>query len=139
MQWLRRNAVGLFGLALAVVAVAGGAEAYRTGVRRDEQARAIPRRLEGGEADLAEQHRKSVAALRDYADVTRTVAYNFAGLAVAAGALHSIRSRPSLWLTWVMVVLAVGAVALALESRAEPGDAADRGRTEAFRLSATLT
>ena len=86
MQWLRRNAVGLLGLALAVVAVTSGAEAYRTGVRRDEQARAIPRRLERGEADLAEQHRKTVSVLSGYADVTRTVAYNFAGLAVATDA-----------------------------------------------------
>lgn len=123
MQWLRRNAVGLLGLALAVVAVVGGAEAYRAGVWRDEQARAIPRRLERGEADLAEQHRKSVAALSGYADVTRTVAYRFAGFAAVIGALHASRSRPSLWLTGVTAVLAAGAVGLAVESRVEPGAA----------------
>ena len=127
MQWLRRNAVGLLGLALAVVAVVGGAEAYRAGVWRDEQARAIPRRLERGEADLAEQHRRSVAALSGYADVVRSVAYQFAGLAAAAGVLHASRSRPSLWLTGVVAVLAVGAAVLAYESRAEPGAAADGG------------
>ena len=128
MQWLRRNAVGLLGLALAVVAVASGAEACRSGVRSDEQSRAIPRRLVRGEADLAEQHRKSVAALSGLADVTRTVACNFAGLAAAAGVLHASRSRPSLWLTGATAVLAVGAVVLALESRAEPGAAGDGGK-----------
>lgn len=117
MQWLRWNAIGVFGLALAVVSVAGGAEAYRAGVRRDEQARAIPRRVERGEADLAEQHRKAVAALDDLADVTRTVAYSFAGFAAVAGVAHAGRSRRSLWLTGVTAVLAVGAIVLALESR----------------------
>jgi hypothetical protein len=136
MQWLRQNAVGLLGLALAAVAITSGAEAYRSDVRRDEQARAIPRRLERGEAELAEQHRRSVAALRDYADVTRTVAYSFAGLAAAAGALHAVRPRPSWWLIGATAVLAVGAVALALGSRAEPSAAADRGLVGSFPGSA---
>jgi hypothetical protein len=125
VQWLRRNAVGVFGLVLAVIALVAGVEAYRTGVWRDEQARAIPRRLERGETDLAEQHRKSVAVLGGYADVVRTVAYLFAGFAAVAGVLHTTRSRPSLWLTGVVVVLAVGAVALAYGSRAEPAARAD--------------
>lgn len=125
MQWLRRNAVGLLGLVLAIAALVSGAEAYWAGVRRDEQARAIPRRLERGEVELAEQHRKTVAALSGLADVTRTVAYNFAGLAVVAGILQAGRSRPNLWLIGATAVLAAGAVALAFESRADPAVAAD--------------
>ena len=134
VQWLRRNAVGVLGLALAVVAIAAGAEAYRTGDERDEQARAILRRLERGETDLAEQHRRSVAALSGYADAVRSVAYLFVGLAAAAEVLHASRSRPSLWLTGVVAVLAVGAVVLAYESRAEPVAAADRRGMIAFSV-----
>lgn len=119
MQWFRRNAVGLFALTLAVVAFTSGAEAYRSGIQRDEQARAIQRRLERGEVDLAEQHRKSAIALSSYADVTRSVAYSFAGLAAAAWVLHAIRSRPSLRLASVIGVLTVAAVLLALQSRTE--------------------
>ncbi|MBY0456922.1 MAG: hypothetical protein K2V38_06265 [Gemmataceae bacterium] len=95
MRWVRRNWVGLLGLALAGVAVVSGVESHRAGLRRDEQAATIPRRLERGEADLAEQHRKAVSVLDDYASVTRTVAFSFAGLAAAAVALQVARSRPS--------------------------------------------
>lgn len=118
MKWLRQHALEVLGLVLAVVAVVAGAEAYRAGVRRDEQARAIPRRLERGEADLAEQHRKSAKVLSEYADVTRTVAYSFAGLAATAWATHAGRFRPTPWLTGLTAVLAAGAIVLALESRA---------------------
>jgi hypothetical protein len=92
MWWVRRYWVGLLGLVLALTAIASGVESYRAGLRRDEQASAIPRRLERGETDLAEQHRRAVAGLSEYADVTRTVAYSFAGLAVAAVALQVARS-----------------------------------------------
>jgi hypothetical protein len=124
MRLLRANAVGLLGLLLAIVALAGGAEAYRAGVRRDEQSRAIPRRLERGEADLAEQHRKSVAVLSNYSDVTRSVAYSFAGFAAVVGAMHVKRPRPSFWLAGVLIVLVMGAVGLAYASRADPALAA---------------
>lgn len=133
MQWLRRNTLGLLGLTLAVVAIASGAEAYRSGVRRDEQSRAIPRRLERGEADLAEQHRRSVTALSGYADVTRTVAYCLAGLAVIAGALNATRSQSSPWLIGVVIILAVGAVVLAYASRPVLSVAADTGQSMALR------
>src|SRR5262249_54766631 len=119
MQWLRRNTVGVLGLALAVVALAAGAEAYRVGVLRDEQARAIPRRLERGEADLADQHRRSVAALSSYAEGVRPVAYLFAVLAVPMAVLHARWSRPSRWVAVMAVLLAVGAAVLAYESSAE--------------------
>lgn len=128
MHWLRWNAVGLFALVLAVVAVVGGAEAVRAGALRDEQVRAIPRRLARGEADLAEQHQRAATALSEYADVTRAVAYRFAGLAAVAAALHVSRSRPNMWLAGLTVLFAAGAVALALESRAEPNPAPAAGR-----------
>lgn len=124
MQWLRANAVGLTGLLLALVAMAGGVEAYRAGVWRDEQARAIPRRLERGEADLADRHRKSVTVLSEYSDVTRSVAYSFAGFAAVVAAMHVKRPRPSFWLAGVLAVLVVGAVGLAFASRADPALAA---------------
>src|SRR5262245_61185079 len=114
MLWVRRNAVGLFGLALAFAALAVGAEAYRTGVRRDEQARAIPRRLERGEAELAEQHRKSIAVLTGYADALRPVTFYIAGVAAIVGVWQLRRSQPTVWLTVAVLVFAVGAVVLAL-------------------------
>lgn len=131
MQWLRRNAVGLLGVALGVVALAIGAEAYRTSVRRDEQARAIPRRLERGEADLAERHRRSVEVLTEYADALRAVTYYAAGFAAMAAVWHVSRGRPNLWLTGLTAVLILGAVSLALASRPEPGAAADAGDRQA--------
>lgn len=125
MLWLRRNWVGVLGMLLALIAVGGGVESLRAGIRRDQQAAAIPRRLERGEADLAEQHRKSVAVLSEYADVTGTVAFSFTGLAATAVALSLARSRPSLWLIGITVVLSIGAVALAFVSRAKVPQASE--------------
>ncbi len=88
--------VRAIGLTLAVFAAVSGAESHRAGLRRDEQAAAITSRLGRGEAELAEQHRKSVAVLSDYASVTQTLAYSFAGLAAAALALQVVRSRSNL-------------------------------------------
>jgi hypothetical protein len=118
MSWLRTNAVGLLALALAVVALALGFDAHRTAVRRDEQARAVERRLERGEADLAEQHRRGADVLRDLADVLRTLTYYAAGAAIVVGAWDVWRRWPNLWLTGATALLAVGAIALAVGSRA---------------------
>jgi hypothetical protein len=137
MQWLRANAVGLAGLLLALVAFAGGLEAYRAGVRRDEQSRMIPRRLERGESDLAEQHRKSVAVLSEYSNVTRSVAYSFAGFAAVVGAMHVKRPRPSMWLTAVLAVLVAGAVGLAYASRANPVPALAMARSPELAMRPT--
>jgi len=116
--WVRRNVIGLLGLMLAVVSVALGADAYRSGVQRDEQARGIRLRLERGEADLADRHRRAVAALSVIADTERMLTFYAAGAALAAGAWGARRPRSNLWLAGATVVLAAGAIVLAIESRA---------------------
>lgn len=118
MHWLCRNAIGLLGLALAVAAFAIGVDAYRTSLQRDEQARAIPLRLELGEADLAEQHKKGVAALSSLVDVLRPLTYYVAVLATVVGVWDARRRQASLWLIGATIVLAVVAVGFALRSRA---------------------
>lgn len=125
MNWLRRNLVGLTGVALALAALALGASAYRHGVRRDEQARGVALRLNRGEPEMAERHREGAAALGELADVLRSLAFYAAAAAVAVGA-WGVGSRTSLWPTGATAVLAAGAVALALGSRAEPRAGIDR-------------
>lgn len=120
MLWMRRNAIGLIGVVLAIVAIATGAEAYCIGWQRDEQLRVIPQRLERGEAELAEQHRKSVRILNSYADALRPVSFYAAGVAVVVGFWHLRRGQPTRWLTAAVVVLAVAAVLLALGSTPTP-------------------
>ena len=116
MNWLRRNAVGVLGLALAALALALGASAYRYGAQRDDQARAIPFRLQRGETDLAERHRRAVKALSGLADALRTLTF-YAAVSAVVAAVWAVQHRPNLWLPGSAIVLAAGAVALALGSR----------------------
>jgi hypothetical protein len=113
------------GLALAVLALGLVLSAYRYEVQRDEQARGIALRLERGELDLAERHRRAVAVLGKLADALRELTFYAAGAAIAAGAWGARRPRTNLWLTGATVVLAVGGIVLALESRDEQRAATD--------------
>ena len=123
MIWARRNRVGLLGLVLALAAFAIGTEGYRSGVRRDEQERAISRRLARDEAESAERHRESVAALSEYVAVLRPLAFCVAGAAMVAGAWTLCRRQPAVWLSGAVFILAAGAVLLAHGSRPGPGEA----------------
>ncbi len=118
MRWVRANAVALVGTTLAAVSLALGAYAYRTAAQRDEQAGAVERRLERGEADLAERHRKGAEVLGELAEVVSDLALYAAAAAIAVGAWAAGRWHPSLWLTGATAALAGGAVGLALGSRA---------------------
>lgn len=119
MHWLRRNGIGLAGLTLAILAFAFGLIAYQSGVQRDEQKRGIALRLQRDEAELAERHRRAVAALSGLSDALRTLTFYAAGVAIVIAAWDA-RHRPSLWLTWGTAILAVGAIGLAIGSKATP-------------------
>lgn len=112
----RKHAIGLLGLALAVVSLIAGIETYRTGAKRDEQLHAYQRRMERGEIELAEQYVRPVKVLTNYSDLTRTNAYSFAGLATLAGALYAIRAHRSILLIVLTVLVAAAAVAFAYGS-----------------------
>ncbi len=117
MNWLRRNWVGLIGWAFAAVALASGASAYHYAAQRDEQARAIPHRLQRGEADLAKQHERAVEVLSGLVDALRSVTFSFAAFAAVVAAWGA-RRHPNVWLIAATAVQVVAAVGLALASSA---------------------